>query len=207
MFRADAFKATRGSNMTLGHRERSMKNTALLGLLIFSSAISAEVGWKDEVGSPVPESDSQKSVNGFGGLLVVTPDKDWEEKWSTPPETAPEFSHTSAVERGGELFILTMFTNPQPDDSGVADVMMDIDVRRPDGSASTHAEGATCFKSVLGGSPQNIRLCGPVVGFVGEPSDPTGTWSVQITLRDNVRKVAIPLSTTFELIDDDAAIK
>lgn len=171
----------------------------LLALLLISDAACAEVGWKDQDGKPVPDTESQKSIAGFGGLLVVTPDEDWEKKWNTPPEVGPQFSSASFVERGGKLFILTMFTNPQVDDSGAADVALDIDVKRPDGSSAMHTEGAVCFQGELLGPPHNVYLCGPVVGFVGEPSDPAGTWSVQITLTDKIRKVRIPLATHFEL--------
>jgi hypothetical protein len=178
-----------------------MRETVLLVLVLISGAVSAEVGWRDRDGNPVPDTDSQKSIEGFGGLLVVTPDEDWEEKWNTPTEGA-EFSHTSAVARGGKLFILTMFTNPRVDDSGAAHLTLDIDVKRPDGSSSTHAEDAVCFQGTFSGPPHNVYLCGPVIGFVGEPSDPAGTWSVQITLTDMNRKVSMPLATRFELLRD-----
>jgi hypothetical protein len=83
-------------------------------------------------------------------------------------------------------------------------VVLDIDVKRPDGSSSSHAEDAVCFQGELLGPPHNVYLCGPVVGFVGEPSDPAGTWSVQITLTDKIRKVRIPLATHFELLRDES---
>jgi hypothetical protein len=177
-----------------------MRNAALLALVLASAAAGADLGWKDGDGNPVPDTESQKSVAGFGGVLVVTPDEDWEEKWNTPPEIAPHFSGGSAVERGGKLFILTIYTNPKLDNSGMANVTIDIDVERPDGSTSTHAEGAVCFQGEFRGPPHNVHLCGPVIGFIGEPSDPAGTWSVQITLTDNIRKVSMPLATSFELL-------
>jgi len=114
----------------------------------------------------------------------------------------PEFSTTSVVERGGKLFILTMFTNPQIDASGAAHVTLDIDVKQPDGSSSTHSEDAVCFKGEFHGPPHNVYLCEPVIGFVGEASDPLGTWLVQITLTDENRKVSMPLTTHFELRSD-----
>ena len=66
---------------------------------------------------------------------------------------------------------------------------------------STHDEDAICFQGKLPGPPNNVYLCGPVVGFVGEPSDPAGTWSVRIKLVDNLRKVKVPLSATFTLVN------
>ena len=184
-----------------------MKKAALLVLALVAGPLSAEVGWRDKDGKPVPETESQKSVAGFGGLLIVTPDKDWEEKWNAPSEVGPHFSGGSTVKKGGELFILTIFTNPQLDASGTANVTLDIDVRRPDGSTSTHAEGAVCFQGKLRGPSHNVYLCGPVVGFVGEESDPVGSWSVRINLKDNIRKVEIPLSTTFTLVNDETTRK
>lgn len=181
-----------------------MKNAALLALIFSWGVAFADIGWRDRDGNAVPDTKSQKSVQGFGGLLVVTPDEDWEEKWNTPPEVAPEFSGKSTVETGGKLFILTMFTNPQLDDAGAADVVLDLEVKRPDGSTSTQAKDALCFQGEFRGPPHNVYLCAAVVGFVGEPSDPRGTWSVQITIADRNRNVRIPLSTEFILLPESA---
>jgi hypothetical protein len=179
-----------------------MKRAALLALFLISHATFADVGWRDGEGNPVPDTESQKSVQGFGALLVVTPDEDWEEKWNTPPEVAPQFSGSSTVEIGGKLFILTMFTNPAVDDSGAADVVLDLEVKRPDGSTSTHAESALCFEGEFRGPPHNVSLCATVVGFVGEPTDPAGVWPVQVTVTDRIRNVSVPLSTKFELLHE-----
>jgi len=48
-------------------------------------------GWVSKDGTRVPNSDNMKSINGFGGWLVVTPDKDWAQKWETPTENIPYF--------------------------------------------------------------------------------------------------------------------
>jgi hypothetical protein len=185
----------------------TLRTTALIALLLMSSfAVAAEESvWKDEHGKPVPDTDWQKSVAGFGGLLIVTPDKDWKAKWSTPSETAPNFTTTDTVGRGGELSILAFFTNPKPDASGMGSVSMDIDIARPDGSSSSHAEGAACFKGKIQGPAYNMYLCASVAEFVGEAADPAGTWSVRITLKDEVRKVSVPLATKFELVESKEA--
>ena len=61
-------------------------------ILISSIAKAEEGGWRDKDGNPVPNTDSMNSIDGFGGWLIVTPDKDWEEKWNTPSEDIPHFS-------------------------------------------------------------------------------------------------------------------
>jgi hypothetical protein len=180
-----------------------MKKAAVLAFALISSSAFAEVGWKDADGKTAPDTEWQKSVDGFGGVLVITSDRDWEKKWKSTPDVVPQFNGSSIVKTGGELFILTMFTNPQLDEKGKANVTVDIDLKRPNGSASTHAEGAVCFQGTLGESPLNVFRCGPVIGFVAESSDPVGTWSVRITLTDTARKVSIPLAATFALLKEE----
>jgi len=178
-----------------------MKRAASLILILMSGIAYADTGQSDIESVPAPESETQKSVAGFGGLVIVTPDQDWEKKWKTPG-VPPHFLRASSVKRGGELFILTMFTNPKVDEHRVADVTVDIDVRRPDGSSATHSEGAKCYKGKLLGPPDHVFLCAPVVNFVGEKSDPAGTWSVRITITDKIREVSVPLATSFVLLDE-----
>jgi hypothetical protein len=181
-----------------------MQTTALLALLLTSNLAAGmqDSVWKDEHGKPVPDTDWQKSVSGFGGMLIATPDKDWEAKWKTSPETAPNFATSDKVALGGELTILAFFTNPQPDAAGLGSVSVDIDVKRPDGSVSSHAEGATCFRGKIEGPAENVYLCATTASFIGEATDPAGVWSVQVTLKDDIRKVSVPLATKFELVKE-----
>jgi hypothetical protein len=158
-----------------------------------------EDGWKDQQGRPVPNSDAQKAVDGFGGLLIVTSDADWEEKWNTQPDTVPHFNQAKTVGMGKKIFALTFFTNPQLDSSGDADITCDIDMTRPDGSSSFHQNDVVCFKGALKGKPYYLYLSAPVVEFIGEQGDPFGEWRVSITLKDNIRHVSLPLKTSFVL--------
>ena len=61
--------------------------TLLLG---FSSAsFSQSYGWQDRNNGPATDTASRRSVDGFGGMMIITPDADWEEKWNTPSGTSP----------------------------------------------------------------------------------------------------------------------
>jgi hypothetical protein len=161
---------------------------ALLALLLASSAHAVD---------PQP----QKSVAGFVAMLVVTPDKDWEQQWNTTPERITFYQSGQTIHRGSDLYVVTMFSNPQLDADGAVSVVADIDVMRPDGKASSHAENAVCTRGKLTGPASNFYICGQVVEFTGEPQDPLGTWSVEIVVKDEVRKVGIPLSTDFVLAE------
>ncbi|OYY42394.1 MAG: hypothetical protein B7Y56_13365 [Gallionellales bacterium 35-53-114] len=157
-------------------------------------------GWVTRDGKPVPNSDAMKSINGFGGWLVVTPDSDWEEKWSTSPETVPNFSESKDVSYGEKLTILAFYINPKINASGELDVLCDIKVTRPDGSPSTNAKGIQCAAGKLQGDPRNVRLSSAVIKYVGENGDPPGKWVVEIALTDKVRGTIIPLKVHFNLL-------
>ncbi len=158
-----------------------------------------EQGWRDRQGRPVPDSDSRKAVNGFGGWLLITSDADWRAKWETQPDVVPSFKEARTVGMGKQIFALTFFTNPQLNAAGDADITCDIDLLRPDGTSSFHRTDTVCFKGNLKGKPDYLYLSAPVIGFVGEKGDPLGEWRVNITLKDNLRRVSLPLKTSFVL--------
>jgi hypothetical protein len=176
-----------------------MRTAALLALVLTAAAGAAE--------SPPPGAGTQQSVAGFSGVLIITPDKDWDKKWNTAPESIPYFASGSKLNKGGKLFVITMYSNPQLDAAGAASVSMDIDVLRPDGTASSHAAGAECVRGKIQGPVQSFYLCRQVVEFFDEPADPVGTWTVRIVLKDELRKVSIPLSTEFVLVSDGKIVR
>ena len=190
-----------------------MKSVFISVLMSFSLLAHAETGgWITRDGKPVPNTDAMKSINGFGGWLVVTPDPDWEAKWNTTPETIPNFSEAKDVSYGEKLTILTFYINPQTNASGALDVLCDIKVTRPNGSSSINVRGVQCAAGKLQGNPHNIRLSSAVIKYLGETGDPPGKWVVEVTLIDKVRGTAIPLKTYFNLrkaannhINSDAA--
>lgn len=148
-------------------------------------------------GNPIPETSSAKSKDGFNAALLVTPDKDWQEKWNTPTETVPYFTEAKEVQAGGELFILTFLSNPSVNTSGMTDVTCDFIVARPDGSKSVNELGMPCFKVALTSNPKYVYLSAASLKYVAEPTDPRGTWIVHITIKDNLRNIEIPLETSF----------
>jgi hypothetical protein len=168
-------------------------------LLLGSFAHAAENAWTDESGKPAPDTEFRKTKQDFGGWLVVTPDRDWEKKWQTPPETTPKFTTSDTVTKGQELTMLILFVNPAVDRDGNADVTCDLQSIRPDGSLSINEKGVVCFRGKLQGDPRNIRLALPVIKYVGEAKDLPGKWTIRVTLIDNQRRVRLPLKTSFTL--------
>jgi hypothetical protein len=167
-----------------------MRLIIILFLLTVSTVYATDqFSWKDRDGNPVPNTDSMKSVQGFGGWLVVTPDLDWQEKWNTPAETTPNFSEAFEVSLGEQLTILTFFGNPAVSADGEIEILCDLQVVRPDKSYSVNEKDIECAKGALQGNPYNVRLSQAIIKYVGEPGDQIGEWSVFVTLKDKLRKV------------------
>lgn len=175
----------------------SIRSLPAICLLLLSQSAIAQSGWRDMQGNALPETDTIKSKNDFSVSLIVTPDKDWREKWNTPPETIPHFSESREASDGGELYILTFLSNPATNAVGETDVSCDMSVARPDGSKSVDEKDIPCFKVKLTSDPHNVYLSSASLKYVAEPADPRGTWNVDVVMKDRVRGVQIPLHTSF----------
>ena len=172
---------------------------ALALVTMVAVAAERESFWIDRSGQRVPETESRRSRDGFGGWLVVTSDQDWQQKWLTPRETTPEFKEAAKLKRGDAAFVLIFFGNPRLGQDNAADVTCDIRVTRPNQTTSIAERNITCFKGTIDTDPMSVFLSAPVIQFTGEPMDPLGKWVVDVTLHDNLREVDVPLRASFEL--------
>jgi len=168
-------------------------------LLPIAFGVEEDPFWRDQNGKREANTESRSSKDGFGGCLLITADADWKEKWDTSPDTIPRFKTTEMVGYGKTIYILIFFSNPLLTGRNECDVTCDIDITRPDGSASTHQVDAPAFRSELKGPASNVYLSRAVIQFVGEKNDPPGKWKIQINLKDNHRHVQLPLSSSFTL--------
>ena len=155
--------------------------------------------WKDSNGNPYPDTESRRSVGEFGGSLLITSDPDWEKKWDTSPETIPVFNEAKVATQGKWIFTLIFFANPKLNANHEANITCDLKVIRPDGTESINQQDIVCFQGRLKGESNHLYHAAPVINFIGEPGDPTGIWTVDITLKDNLRKVVVPLKAAFTL--------
>ncbi len=196
------FPAARALSALLRNVMKPLCFIALLGALLAQPAFSQsdQSGyWRSRDGKPIAETESMKSKDGFAGSLLATTDEDWEKKWNTPPETAPNFNMAGTVAYGKKVFALIFFANPKRDAQGKANVTCDIQLSSPEGKVSFSRKDMACYSGPIGDNPYNLYLSAPVVAFSGDPGDPPGIWAVEVMLRDAQRGVALPLRTTFIL--------
>jgi hypothetical protein len=166
-------------------------------------AVAQEFFWRDRRGEPAPDVDARKSLEGFGGWLILTSDGDWEAKWNVPDEQAtPSFNEAESLRYGETVVALIFVANPKPDIRGDVNVLCDLKVTRPNGSLSVNQRDLPCLSGKLLGDPLSIRLASHTLKFVGEKGDPLGTWSFDVAVRDIERGVMLSLHTSVELRDD-----
>ncbi len=162
---------------------------------------SDDWGWLGDDGKQAPNTDNRKSVQGFGGWLIVTRDPDWEKEWNTPSDHEPAITVIREVKVGEVIAMLPMIGNPKQHENGVVHVYCDILITRPDDSISLDEKGLNCFTAKLDGSPRGVLLSGIIPKFIGEEADPKGVWKVNMVLRDMVRGAEVSLNTQFTLVD------
>jgi hypothetical protein len=181
---------------------RAISLIAAAWLFLAFGADAQDVGWRDQHGNPVADSDAQKSKHGFGGWLLITDDPDWEAKWNTPAKEVPHFKEAQSVHVGQTVVALIFISNPAKDSGDNVNVTCDLRLERPDGSRSVDQPDAPCMIGHLPGDPLNLYLADPVMGFLGEASDPVGQWTFHVTLKDGIRKTSLELQSSFTFLND-----
>ena len=185
-----------------------MKTIRIFLLLILSTLSYANYeanvsyeGWISKDGEPVPNTDNMKSVKGFGGWLIITPDKNWAEKWETPSDTTPYFSEAQTVEYGEQLTILTFYINLLKDKSGHVNIVCGIKIVRPDKTISIDNQDIPCINGEFPGNPKSVYLSPVVIKYSGDAGDIPGDWLVEVMLTDKNRDARVELKSKFTLVE------
>jgi hypothetical protein len=174
---------------------------ALSGALLLGDIAAAEeFGWRDAEGKAEPDTEWRKSSQGFGAMLLNTSESDWYGTWHRPD--VPHHMDVEPVRKGGQIVTMIFIANPAPGPDGGVYVLCDLKVVKPDGTHAHGVEGQPCLWGILLGQPGDPHLARFAHTFIGEEGDPTGTWKVNVTVRDEVRDVAIELRTSFEYVGD-----
>ncbi len=172
----------------------------VLLFLVPISAISDDFHWRAADGSIAPNVDNRKTINNFGGWLLVTSDKDWESKWNQS-HTIPKFTEAKQVKRGESVTILPFFANPKLDKNSNFLILCDIKLTRPNSTIAIDETDIPCAQGKLTSSPQQMFLTRTVIQYFGEDKDPLGEWKLMFNMKDPQKGVSLPLETSFELIE------
>ena len=172
-------------------------------IILFASLVSADESfrWIDGNGNTIPEDDTRKSHNGFGGWLLITPDSDWQNEWKSPANKIPNFAVTEQVKKGNKIYILVLYSNPLPDDSGMIDLGCDVKVTRPDGSISIDAAGLDCAQAEASENPYHTSMTNLGITYTAEEDDLIGQWQVDVNILERIRQAQVSLKASFTVLE------
>lgn len=171
---------------------------ALLLAISFSSIAQEKSGaWRSKDGGIFPETPSRGSVGSMGGMILITPDQDWKEKWNTPKETMPQFSQASEVSLGDSIFLITFFGNPSTDDAGRSKLYCDFSLVRPDGTTAAERQDLECFPLEVAIERNITYMTNVTIEFKAEPKDQKGQWTYRTILKDRITGLELPLEAKF----------
>ena len=162
-------------------------------LALCSASHAEDFVWRKD-GKPIPDTDSQKVRDGFGAMVLLTDDKKFFEDWQKPDP--PRFATITNATRMVPVHIAVIFAGAGSKADGEAHVTCDVTIRKPDGSVYGEQKGLVATK---GRQPSSTMLQLARERFVVriEPHDPAGTYTVEVTVKDNVKKVDLRLKERF----------
>jgi hypothetical protein len=173
-----------------------MKTCAALVILLFFCSGIASAQWKkgDERLADTPD---RKSVNGFGGhLLVVENPGAFIEEWQKP-ET-PNIKPATEVKRGDLIGAFVLFGGCKTDAQGNCNSEVDYAVYKPDGSLYAERKEQPLWKEKA--PPATIiQLSRAILAIRMEKEDPAGEYVVKAKVSDLNAHITFELETKFRL--------
>ena len=167
---------------------------ALLAIVLTSGMVSAQ--WKkgDE---KVADTSERKSVNGFGGHLIIVENPQAFLKEWFKPET-PKINLVTDAKRGEVIGAFVLFAGCKPNDAGVCNSEVDYAVLKPDGSLYAERNGQPLWKEQPPPA-KNIQLGKAILGIRMEKNDPPGEYKVKAKVSDLNAGISFDLETKFRL--------
>ena len=173
-----------------------MKTLAAAVAVILLLGLVAHSQWRKE-GKTLEDTPDRKSVNGFGGqLLVVKDPKAFIEEWQKPE--MPHINPASKVKRGELLGAFVLFVGCKTDEQGVCNAEVDYLIYHPDGSLYVERKGQPLWKEQAPPAP-NIQLSRAILAIRFEKNDPAGEYKIKAKVSDLNAAVSFELETKIRL--------
>jgi hypothetical protein len=138
----------------------------------------------------------------FSALLFVTDDPDFRRRWAElPAEEVPGVEPVTRTLRGREVEVELVFTGAGLDADLAGEVLWDLAILRPDGTAYGEFKDLQGFR---GRRPSRymVSLAEVAVRISFDPPDPPGIYVLKAVVRDRVGGRKVELSTRLELAGD-----
>lgn len=155
--------------------------------------------WRDENGKPVPDTENQKTKDGFGVQLLITDNLAFYEDWKKPE--MPRISVAKSAKIGNIVIPLVIYVNPKLDENKSIDITCDFTIIRPDGTVAQEIPNVPCGSGVFEAPQYNLQLSQSELRWSADEGDPAGEWKINLKIKDNNRGTEIPLTTSIEITE------
>lgn len=172
-----------------------VRRLALMFILAFSTSVaSAAVPQQDSFSwklndDAAPANPSRATKDGFGAFMMVTGDYEgfWK-AWEGP--TPPQLTTTDIVTREKPVHAMIIFSGCRAGAEGNCNVTAEFSISGPDGAP---------YGDVMQGSlwqgpsmpDYNLQLGEGSIGFILEPEDPFGTYTLKAAITDQVAGITL----------------
>ena len=143
----------------------------------------------------VTNTDNIRSVGTFGAQLWLVSNGDFFENWRKPE--APTIDPVQIAQRGQSIYTVVIFYGETATPAGLGNVSYDISVLRPDGTIYNRRDALVGFQNLVPTDSRELQLGRNYLNISIGPDDPAGSYTVNVTVHDNVSKVDLPLKQTF----------
>ena len=138
-----------------------------------------------------------QSKGEFGSQLWLVQGSQFFEDWRKP-ET-PTIDPVTTVQRGQIISTVVIFYGTARDNKGLCNVDYDVVVKRPDGSIYNRRDAVIGWQDLAPDSSRQLMLGRNYVSVNFSVDDPSGLYTVEAVVRDNVSRQALSLKSSFVL--------
>jgi hypothetical protein len=173
------------------------RNLLAFCLLAFFALSAAEFLRAQEISQAEPSGEFlPPNENGFGAMLLFTEDLEFPKRFYKGGGELV-LNATTNLKVGVPFLILVNFFGPGLTASGETKTSMDLQILNPDGTTYTDKKNLQVWKGEYPFSATSLQLADSIVRMTIEPHYQIGTYDVKVTIRDEVKDVALSLSKSF----------
>jgi hypothetical protein len=173
-----------------------MKIVSTTLFLILIAAAPAFSQWKQN-GERAVDAPDHKSVNGFGGhLIIVENPREFIQEW-LKPET-PNIKPASDVKRDESIGAFVLFAGCKGDAQGACNSEVDYAIYKPDGSLLVERKEQPLWKEQAPPAP-NSQLGRAILALQLGDDEPAGEYTVKAKISDLNADISFELETKFRL--------
>jgi hypothetical protein len=181
-----------------------MRPTSIILALLVAPAPAAAAqqqggfAWKLNDRS-APPNPAQAAKDGFGAMMLVT--SDYEGFWKAWEGAGPpQVGTTEQVTRRQPVHAMLLFSGCRAGADGNCNVTVELAVTGPAGKPY----GETLKGNAWSGPPApayNLQLAESSLGFILEPHDPLGTYTLKATVTDKVAGTTLSVQQAVTAVD------